>query len=396
MIVAERFAGLPDYPFPRLRALLGQKAGEALPEGAIDLSIGEPRHGVPEFLARALSADFAAYGRYPPNEGTPAFRRAAAGWLARRYGLAPDFLDPDAAILPVNGTREALFLAAQLAARAETQPRPVVLLPNPFYQCYAAAAAAIGAEIHYVPATAETGFLPAFDRVAREVLDRAVAAYVCAPSNPQGAIADLAYWRRLLALAERHDFLLFADECYAEIYDGAPPTGVVEACAGSPAALERVLAFHSLSKRSNLPGLRSGFVVGGEKIVTAFRVLRSYGGAPSPIPVLEAATQAWSDEAHVVANRTLYRAKIDVAERILGNRFAFRRPPGGFFLWLDVGDGERAARDLWSKAKVKVLPGAYLATEVDGVNPGAPYIRVALVDSLKTTQDGLERIAATL
>ncbi|NWG46947.1 MAG: aminotransferase class I/II-fold pyridoxal phosphate-dependent enzyme [Alphaproteobacteria bacterium] len=396
MIPAPRFAGLPDYPFPRLRSLLGLPAGAALPGDAVDMSIGEPRHGVPGFVAEIMARNMEAYGRYPPNEGTPAFREAAHGWLCRRYGLSPGAIDPHAQIQPVNGTREALFMALQIFAVPERLKRPVVLLPNPFYQCYAGAAAAIGAEPVYVPATAETGFLPAFERVRPDLLDRTVAAFVCAPSNPQGAIAGRSYWRKLIALAETYDFGILADECYADIYDRVKPSGILEVSAGRWRDMSRVLSFHSLSKRSNLPGLRSGFVAGGADLIAAFRRIRAYGGAPSPLPVLEAAAAAWSDDAHAETNRALYREKIDAAERILGNRFGFRRPAGGFFLWLNVGDGEKVSLTLWDEARVKVLPGAYLATEVDGVNPGAPFIRVALVDALERTAEGLSRIAATL
>ncbi len=389
-----RFAALPEYAFPRLRALLGPHAPGAEP---VAMSIGEPTHPIPGFVAEVLARHVAEYGRYPPNEGTPGLRAACAAWIARRYGLGPDRADPERHVLPLNGTREGLF-AACLALCPETKAggRPAVLIPNPFYQCYAAAALAAGAEPVFVPATAETGHLPDFAALPRGVLARAAIVYLCSPANPQGAVASLDYWRRLLALAETHDFRIFADECYAEIWRDAPPPGALEAAAAAGADPERVLAFHSLSKRSNLPGLRSGFCAGGPDSIARVTQLRSYGGAPCPIPAQAAAEACWRDEAHVVENRALYAEKYALADEILGNMPGYASPQAGFFLWLRVGDGEAAALRLWREAGVRALPGAYLSRSVAGRDPGAAYLRVALVAGLAETRRGLEAIRRVL
>ncbi len=400
-----RFQSLPDYAFPRLRALL-----DGITPGAdeIILSIGEPQHAFPNFITEVLHEHKSEYGKYPPIDGSPALRVAAAHWLERRYRLPSDFIDPDRHILPVNGTREGLFMAALALAPDfnARDGRAAVLIPNPFYQCYAAAALAINAEPVYAPATRETGFLPDFASMAPETLARTSLVYICSPANPQGAVADLDYWTKLLELAHIYDFMIVADECYAEIYDGAPPVGVLQAMAQEKSSrpdkpsFNRVLAFHSLSKRSNVPGLRSGFAVGGGQAISQFKRLRSYGGAPSPLPVCAAAAAAWRDDAHVAQSRALYREKFDAAEKIIGERFKFYRPPGGFFLWLDVSEtgltGEEAAVKLWRQAGVKVLPGAYLSRESAGVNPGASYLRLALVHDLETTKQALTRVTQIL
>jgi len=387
----ERLAALPDYAFPRLRALLDpHPPGPGLDGAPIAMSIGEPTHPFPAFVADALAEAAAGYGRYPPNEGTPALREAIAGWLARRYGVA---LDPAREVLPLNGTREGLFMAC-LALCPETRAGapPAVLMPNPFYQCYAAAALSAGAEPVYVNATAATGHLPDFEALPAAVLDRAAIAFICSPANPQGAVADAAYWRRLFVLAERHDFRVFADECYSEIWRDAPPTGALEVARAGGVDPERVLAFHSLSKRSNLPGLRSGFVAGGPQAVAAVLRLRSYGGAPCPPPAQAAAAAVWADEAHVAANRALYAEKYAVADDVLGGLPGYASPAAGFFLWLRVGDGEAAAVRLWREAGVRALPGAYLSRDTATGNPGQGYIRVALVAPKDETERGLTQI----
>ncbi|MBI1180383.1 MAG: aminotransferase class I/II-fold pyridoxal phosphate-dependent enzyme [Alphaproteobacteria bacterium] len=397
-----RFQHLPAHTWTQLRTLLdGLPAGRNQP---LDLTIGEPRHPMPAFITDVLEANRDGYAKYPPIQGTPDWQRAVAGWLERRYGLSG--IEPDRHVLPVSGTREGLFGVAFVAVpEVKAGQRPLVLMPNPFYQCYAAAALAAGADPVYLPATAETGFLPAFAGLDEAILSRAALIYLCTPANPQGTVADQAYFDALIPLCRRHDITLVVDECYGEIYTGAPPTGALEACRslaerglGDRAApYANVLSFQSLSKRSNVPGLRSGFVAGDPRLIAAYRELRSYGGAPSPLPVYAAAAAAWSDEAHVEENRGLYRAKFDAAERILDGRFGAYRPGGGFYLWLDVGDGESAARTLWSRAGVRVLPGAYLSRpDGSGYNPGAAYVRVALVNSLEVTELALQSIRDTL
>ena len=393
-----RFAALPEYAFPRLRALL-----DGIPPGGpeIAMSIGEPRHPVPAFVRAVLDEHWQAYSRYPPNEGIPELRAAISTWLARRYGLPEDWRDPERHILPLNGTREGLFNAC-LALAPETKggERPAVLLPNPFYQCYAAAALAVGAEPVYVPATAETGFLPDFAALPAALLDRTVVAYICSPSNPQGAVAGRAYWRALLDLAERHDFRVFADECYCEIYREAPPPGILEVAAEAGADAERVLAFHSLSKRSNLAGLRSGFVVSGPGNIRHLLRLRSYAGAPLPVPAQHVAAAVWADETHVEENRALYREKFALADAILGGMEGYTPPEAGFFVWLRVGDGEAAAVRLWREAGVRALPGKYLSRPVPewlgGGDPGAAYLRLALVAPAEEVRRGLEAVRRVL
>ncbi len=304
---------------------------------------------------------------------------------------------PPERLMALNGTREGLFNAAlALAPERKRGQHPVILTPNPFYQVYAVAALAIGAEPIYVPATAATGHLPDYAALPAEVLDRVVIAFLCSPANPQGAVADRGYWRNLLALAEKHDFRVFADECYSEIWRDRPPTGILEVAQDIGADPERVLAFHSLSKRSNMPGLRSGFVAGGAESIRRIRQLRAYAGAPLPEPLQAVAAAAWADEAHVEASRSLYQEKYAIADEVLGGLDGYTAPPAGFFLWLPVADGEAAALKLWRETGVRVLPGAYLARDVGDSNPGRDFIRVALVAPADETRDGLTRLRACL
>ncbi len=392
MSAPKRFSDLPEYAFPRLRRLLD---GHAPGGPAIAMSIGEPKHAFPAFVSEIIAAHGHEFGLYPPNEGAPELLGAITGWIARRYGVT---LTP-ASVIALNGTREGLFNACiALCPEEKRGKRPVVLIPNPFYQCYAVAALAAGAEPHYVPARAETGFLPDYAALPKEVLERTAIAYICSPSNPQGAVASEGYWRDLLALAERHDFRILADECYAEIWRSAPPPGVLAAVAANGADPERAVAFHSLSKRSNLPGLRSGFAAGGPGSIAAMRQLRAYAGAPLPLPLQRAATALWQDEAHVDASRALYLQKFNTADHILGNMPGYASPEAGFFLWIGVDDGERAALTLWRESGVRVLPGAYLSRESsDGSgNPGQNYIRVALVAPPDEVERGLQAIRACL
>lgn len=382
----ERFSSLPDYAFPRLRKLLDPHTAGAEP---ITMTIGEPRHLMPNFVAEVMAQNIGGFAIYPPNDGTPELLAAISGWLARRYGVA---LGEDR-LMVLNGTREGLFNAAvALCPEAKRGKRPVVLMPNPFYQVYAVAALAMGAEPVYVPATAATGFLPDYAALPREVLDRTAIAYLCSPANPQGAIASRDYLATLLQLAERHDFRVFSDECYSEIWRDAPPPGGLEVAQAIGANPERICVFHSLSKRSNLPGLRSGFVAGGPDSIARIRQLRAFAGAPLPLPVQRVSERAWADEAHVVANLALYQEKFRIADEVFAGVQGFSNPEGGFFLWLPVEDGEEAALKLWVQAGVRVLPGAYLSREAGGQNPGKGYIRVALVAPKDEMQRGLIRL----
>ncbi|MDE1174745.1 MAG: aminotransferase class I/II-fold pyridoxal phosphate-dependent enzyme [Parvibaculaceae bacterium] len=394
---ASRFADLPESPFARLASLI-----EGLTPGKppIALSLGEPRHPFPAFIMEAIAANAADFGRYPPIIGTPAFRAAATGWLNRRFGLPEGWLDPENQLLPVNGTREALFNMAIVATPlAKAGKKPAILMPNPFYQCYAAAALAAGAEPVYVAATKENGFLPDFAALPEELLARTSMIYFCSPANPQGSVADLGYLKELILLARRHGILLAMDECYADIYDRAAPPGALKAAFELDGTADNVIVLHSLSKRSSLPGLRSGFCAGDRAFIAKFRSMRNIAAPQVPLPLLAASALAWADDAHAADNRTLYQRKIDMAERILGNRFGFYRPAGGFFLWLDVEDGEAATRRLWTEAGVKVLPGAYLARDdesVAGGNPGRAFIRVALVEAENVMEEALKRMAEAL
>ena len=382
-------------PFVRLRELLG----DAEPgKPAISLAVGEPQHAVPSFVGPVMAAHIGEFGRYPMNKGLDEFCAAVASWLGRRYKL-PRPLDPVTEVLVLNGSREGLFLAAIAAKRwaSGRAGRPAVLLPNPFYGAYSAGALAADCEPVYLPATSASGFLPDLDKLPEEQLARTVAFYLASPSNPQGAVADRAYLTRLVGLARRFGFLVFSDECYSEIYTEHAPTGMLEA-GGSDYA--NVVVFQSLSKRSNLPGLRVGFAAGDRKFLARFLELRNVTAPQVPLPAQRVAIAAYADEAHVDDNRRLYTQKFDLADQIIGDRYGYRRPPGGFFLWLDVtaqGGDEAVTLRLWREAGLRVVPGRYLARDqTDGSNPGLGFIRVAMVHDHETTAEALHRLVAVL
>jgi aspartate/methionine/tyrosine aminotransferase len=391
-VLPGRLAELPPSSFAMLATLL-DPVWPGMPP--ISLAVGDPRGVVPDFVTDALDAHAHEFGEYPAINGTAAWRAAAGAWLTRRFAVP---VDPERELLPLSGTREGLFLAPFIVTpESKAGQRPAILLPNPFYQCYAAAILSVGAEPVFVPANAASGFLPAFETLPNSVLERTAAAYVCSPSNPEGAVASEGYWRTLFELADRHDFTVFADECYADLYLNDPPVGALTA-RGVP--FEQLLTFHSLSKRSGLPGLRSGIVAGDAMLMAKFRAFRNYAGPQMPMPIMAASAAAWSDEAHVVANREAYREKFRLAGRMLGNRAGFRTPEGGFFLWLDVGNGEETAFRLWRDAGVRTLPGAYMGREIEPgkprTNPGFSYLRVALVNDLSTLLTALERMVEVL
>ena len=386
----KRFANLPVATWPRLRGLLDavQPGGDP-----INMTIGDPQHPMPPFLADAMAAQIAGFGGYPNNDGAPALLDAISRWLNRRYGVTVATNE----IMALNGTREGLYNASMaLCPEVKNGQTPVILTPNPFYQVYAVAALSVGAEPVYLPATADTGHLPDFDAVPADVLDRTAIAYICSPANPQGAVATEDYWRNLITLAEKHDFKIFADECYSEIYRYTPPVGALQVAQAMGADPERVVIFHSLSKRSNLAGLRSGFCASGPKNIAAIRALRAYAGAPLPGPIQAVSALVWDDEDHVIASRALYAEKFDIADRIFGNVPGYTSPEAGFFLWLPVPDGEEAALTLWSQTGVRTLPGAYLSRDVSGFNPGAGFIRVALCGPKSDVERGLTRLRDTL
>lgn len=380
-------------PFIRLGELL---AGIAPGKPALSLAVGEPQHPMPGFVGDVLAANLSGFGRYPAGKGLPAFRQAAADWMGRRYDL-PRALDPEREVLVLNGSREGLFAAAILARRLappSKQAAPTVLLPNPFYAAYGAGAQAAGCEAVPLPPPTGGGWLPDLDALTPALLDRAIAVYLASPANPQGTIAPRDYLARLVALARAHGVMIFADECYSEIWLGeTPPTGILEV-AGSDYA--NVVAFNSLSKRSSLPGLRVGFCAGDADFMAAFADFRNVAAPQVPEPLQHVGIAALGDEAHVIASRDLYKAKFDVADRLLAGRFGYERPDGGFFLWLDVaalGGGEAACLRLWEREGLRTVPGGYLCrSDAQGRNPGADYLRVALVQDLATTQDALARL----
>lgn len=383
----DRFSDLPAYAFPRLRGLLDTHS----PGGdVVHMTIGEPKHPFPAFVPEVLANHVGDFSRYPNNHGIPELLQAIAGWIDQRFGVQ---VVPETQIMALNGTREGLYdVAMALLPEMRDGQTPFVLMPNPFYQAYAVATLSVSATPVFVPATAETGFLPDYCGLPPEVLNRTTAVYLCSPSNPQGAIASRDYWLDLLALAEKYDFRIFADECYSEIYRQTPPPGGLTMAAEVGADPERVAVFHSLSKRSNLPGLRSGFVASGPQNIARIKQLRDYGGAPLPLPIQHVSARVWQDETHVVENRALYAEKFALADDIFNGVPGYRPPQAGFFLWLPVADSEAAALKLWQDTGVRALPGAYLGRSVNGTNPGAGYLRVALVAPKPETERGLTRL----
>jgi aspartate/methionine/tyrosine aminotransferase len=382
-------------PFLRVTELLAPyKPAKPL----ITLSLGEPQHPVPGFVAPVLAQHIADFGRYPIAKGIEQFRQAAAGWLWRRFSL-PRPINPENELLVLSGSREGLFFAALTASRfvGERKGRPAVLMPNPFYPAYGAGARAAGCEPIFLPTTLANGFLPDLDTLDEATLARTVAMYIASPANPQGAVASRDYFRRLKQLADRFGFMIFSDECYSEIYTQDAPGSMLES-AGDDFA--NVVTFQSLSKRSNLPGMRVGFAAGDKRFLSAFHELRNVAAPQVPVPVQHVAAAAYNDETHVEENRRLYRIKFDLADQILGNRYGYRRPAGGFCVWLDVsanGGDEAAAVTLYRDAGVRVIPGSYLARQQsDGSNPGAGYIRLALVADSETTAEALHRLVQTL
>ncbi len=387
-------------PFTRLRQLLDDIApGHDRP---IEMTVGEPREAMPRFVVDKLVEGAESNAKYPPIRGTAALRTAIADWLGRRYGLAGG-VDPDREVLPLNGSREGLFLAVlQAAGRKTVSCRPAVLMCNPYYSAYIGAALAVNAEPVFLNATDATGHLPNLEEIARDkpLLNRTIAMYLCSPANPQGAVASEAYIARALELARTYDFLLLFDECYSEIYSDQVPPGALQVAATTPERFESLVVFNSLSKRSNLPGLRSGFCAGDEDFIQTFAEIRNLIGPQMPGAVQHASAAVWADEAHVVANREAYRAKYDVCDAVLAGRYGYQRPAGGFFLWLDVsefGEPGDVTVTLWKRAGVKVLPGAFLAQNGrDGTNPGANYVRLALVHDAATVEEALERFVVVV
>lgn len=396
-----RIDSLFDYPFQKLAVLLNgvePRAGLT----PIMMQLGEPQLPTPDFVAEQIHAKRDEWRKYPPIRGSDEYLQAATDWLTRRYRLPAGMIDPQQHVIALPGTKEGLFQLAQYAVPGpadwpEDGP-PLVAMSNPAYHVYKGAAIMAGAETLMLPATVETNFLPDYAALKPETLRRIALFYLCSPANPQGTFADLDYLSGLIRLAREYDFIVAFDECYSEIYRGEPPTGALEACVALGGSMDNIVVFHSLSKRSNAAGLRCGFVAGESGIINGFNMLRATGGAQIPNPLLAAGAALWRDEEHVVPTRAHYAKLFDMAERILGNRTGFYKPPAGFFLWLDVGNGETAARDLWRDHAVRTIPGAYYAQTdpATGENACRQYLRVALVHDLDTAEEGLRRIAEYL
>jgi N-succinyldiaminopimelate aminotransferase len=386
---------LQPYPFEKLRALLGSVTANP-DKRPVALSIGEPKHRSPDFVAKALADNLDQMAVYPTTLGIPALREAIAGWCERRFGVPKGWIDPARNVLPVNGTREALFAFTQTVVKRSDDG--LVVSPNPFYQIYEGAALLAGATPHYLPCLAEHGFNPDFDAVSPDIWKRCQILFLCSPGNPTGALIPLETLKKLIALADQYDFVIAADECYSELYfdEETPPPGLLSACVAlGRQDFKRCVVFHSLSKRSNLPGLRSGFVAGDAEILKAFLLYRTYHGCAMPVQTQLASVAAWNDEEHVRANRALYREKFDAVLDILAPVLDVQRPDGGFYLWPNVGtDDAEFCRDLFAAEHVTVVPGSYLSREVNGSNPGAGRVRMALVAPLAECIEAAERIRA--
>ena len=385
---------LHPYPFERLRALTqGVVPNPAF--SPISLGLGEPRHATPELIKQAIVDNLSGLARYPATAGEPALRQAIAAWVARRYGVT---VDPQTQVLPVGGSREALFALAQTVIDP-TRPAPTVVCPNPFYQIYEGAALLAGAQVAYVNSDPARNFAVDWDSVPDETWARTQLLYVCSPCNPTGAVMPLAEWQRLFELSDRHGFVIASDECYSEIYfRDEPPLGSLEAATRLGRGFERLIAFTSLSKRSNVPGMRSGFVAGDAAVLKQFLLYRTYHGSAMNPVIQQASIAAWNDEAHVVANREQYRAKFAQVTPLLAAAMSVALPDAGFYLWADVsrlapgGDDVAFALGLLAQYNVAVLPGSLLARESAGVNPGAGRIRLALVAELGECAEAAQRI----
>lgn len=385
-------ARLQPYPFERIRALLDGITPPALP--MVSLAMGEPKHPTPDFIHEAIKANLEGLANYPLTKGNLGLREAIAGWLTRRFQLPEGSVDAERHILPVNGTREALFAFAQTVVKRSADAS--VVMPNPFYQIYEGAALLAGAQPVFLNCTQENGFIPDFAAVAPEVWQRCQLLYICSPGNPTGAVMPLETLQQVLRLAEQYDFIVASDECYSELYvdETQPPAGLLQAAAQmGNTAWKRCVVFHSLSKRSNAPGMRSGFVAGDADVLQQFLLFRTYHGCAMPPPFQAASTAAWNDEAHVVLNRELYRQKFTAVMEILAPVMAVEMPAAGFYLWPKTPvDDATFTRELFARAHVNVVPGSYLSREADGLNPGAGRVRLALVASLEACIEAAGRI----
>jgi N-succinyldiaminopimelate aminotransferase len=390
----EALLRLQPYPFEKLAAI---SKDIDLPKAKkpIDLSIGEPKHSTPRFIVEQVNAHLAELAKYPATRGTIELRQAIVDWLIARYRLPPASLSAHENVLPVNGTREALFAIAQCVIN-RTKDSPCVIIPNPFYQIYEGATFLAGAEPRFANCLSEHNFSPDFEAIPEEEWARCQLVYVCSPNNPTGSTIDLDRLTRLMDLADRYDFIIASDECYSEIYleENKPPLGLLEAAAQvGRTDYRRCLVFHSLSKRSSVPGLRSGFVAGDAEVIEKFLLYRTYYGCAMPLYVQAASCAAWRDELHVVENRERYREKFDAVLEILSSLLSLRRPEAGFYLWPELPiDDIEFTRGLLAHENVTVLPGSFLARTVRGQNPGSRRVRIALVPSLEECIEAAKRM----
>lgn len=384
---------LQPYPFEQLAKL---KAEVTPPAGLahIALSMGEPKHASPQFVTDELAANLQGLAKYPITKGLPELRQSIANWLSRRFQLPSNSIDVDQHVIPVNGTREALFAFAQ--AVVDRTEKPLVLSPNPFYQIYEGAACLAGAEPYYLNCTADNNYLPNFDAVPEAVWQRCQLIYLCSPGNPTGAVIGGETLQKLIGLANKHDFIIAADECYSEIYpdESKPPVGLLQvATAMGHTDYKHCVVFHSLSKRSNLPGMRSGFVAGDAEVLKKFLLYRTYHGSAMPPHHQLASIKAWDDEQHVLNNRDLYRQKFKAVLEILSDVMDVRQPDAGFYLWANIPiDDTKFAQRLFAEQNVTVLPGSYLSRLAHGENPGSGHVRMALVAPLEECIDAANRI----
>ena len=395
---------LHPYPFEKLNAL---KAGITPPDKyPISLSIGEPKHRAPRFAEQALANSLDKLSAYPSTKGLPELREAIANWLTNRFQLST--IDAESQVLPVNGTREALFAFAQAVIDTGTAEKPqekilrkpLVVMPNPFYQIYEGAALLAGAEPYYLNCTSENHFLPDFDAVSPETWQRCQLLYLCSPGNPTGAVLDTNTLKKLVILADQYDFIIASDECYSEIYfdENNPPPGLLQACTEMGRDdYQRCVVFHSLSKRSNLPGLRSGFVAGDSNIMASFLRYRTYHGCAMSMHNQLASIAAWQDEQHVKENREQYREKFQVFQQVLGDNLPLTQPDAGFYFWADIssagkGSDQDFTRELFAQQNITVLPGSFLGREAGGINPGTNRIRMALVAPVEECREAAQRI----
>ncbi|MTI09890.1 aminotransferase class I/II-fold pyridoxal phosphate-dependent enzyme [Curvivirga aplysinae] len=395
---------LYDYPYNRLNKLLGHIKPD---QDVLLTHIGEPQGNPPKLLADTVAKNSHLWSKYPPIKGTVGFRQAATDWAIKRYNLPESFLDPESNVIPVNGTREALFQAGLYAAdrkRAQlsNNEQPIICLPNPLYHVYFGAALMGHAEAVMVDAIEDNHFIPDFESLPEETLRRTALVYLCTPGNPVGTVASLDRLKAMLEAARKYDFILAVDECYSEIWTDEPPAGGLDAAKALGDSLDNLLVFNSLSKRSSAPGLRCGMVIGEAKLLQDLNMLRGYGGAQVPGPLLAAATELWKDDAHVAENRDLYRRLISIADEELGNLSGYRSPDAAFFVWFNTAkhglSGEEAATKLWQDEGIKVMPGRYMcrADDKSGKSPGDDYVRLALVHDEKTVKEICTRVRRSL